>query len=976
MRQPIDPPDRTEGRSRAETTTFAEPSRRPARPSPAPLRRGANLGRYVVLDLLGEGGMGRVYSTYDPKLDRKVAVKLLNLRRQPSATGERRLLLEARALARLSHPNVITIYDVTAVDDRVLLAMEWIRGRTLKRWLDECARTHDEILTVFLQAGEGLAASHHAGLVHRDFKTSNVMVGDDGRVVVLDFGLARTTRGDDEGPVVDVDLIEHHDAPAGNALATDPTRTGAVVGTPIFMSPEQRAGEAVGPASDQYSFCVALHHALFGDYPTTTLPNRDRAPSRSGDTVPLHVERALQRGLEPKSADRYPTLRALLDDLSGRPQSRRRRARTVVIAACLGALSVLGLGGLRPSPPAPLCQSARDQLEKVWSDGDLDTLQRTFADSGVSFAEASWQATRSTLDSYGEQWIAQHTEVCEATHRRGEQSPELLDRRMACLDRRRQELGALVGLLAEGDPVVIRRAPRAALALSGLEACSDTEALLAPRLQQLAPEVRERVETLDEQLSHSKARHDAGRYREAFEIAQSVADEAEPFGAWPLIARAQLRLGIGHSALESPEPAARALERARLAAQVAGLPRVAAEALIREVRVVGYQQRRFDPAQRLARHAQALVEQLDQGLALAATLADFEGAVFLQQGEVERAAERHEVALAARRDLLGEHHAEVARTLARLGSVRRQQGRFSEALELFEEALAIQRSIYGEDHPVVAHALDQVGSAAFQRGEYERAQGLHQQALAIHRRLGPDRDSDPAVGHTLGHLANALSARGRSSEAIAHYHQALAIYEASYGPEHPNVAIILSNLGYESYAGGAGAEALAHYVRALEIQRQAYGPEHPSVAMTLFNRAGVELELLGMDAEAQRHYGQAIALWTETHGEDFYLLGSALLGQGQALLRLGQLEEGLRTLERAIAHLEGGGEEVTDLATARFALARTLGELGRDGARAQELAEAARDALIDRPDDRELLTAITRWIATSTEGPASSPRDF
>jgi adenylate cyclase len=243
------------------------------------------LGRYAVRELLGRGGMGEVYLAHDPDLDRLVAIKVIRARAERSPASRARFQREAQALARLSHPNVVTVYDVGSMGDTIYVAMERIVGPTLSAWLAERPRRITEIVEVFVQAGRGLAAAHDAGLVHRDFKPSNVMLGD--RVRVVDFGLARLDLSDpDHGTEEDV-----------LALEATVTAAGAVVGTPAYMAPEQRAGGKLDARADQFSFCVALEDAL-GDLP-----------------VGPAMQAVLERGLRHDPAGRFPSMHALLAEL-------------------------------------------------------------------------------------------------------------------------------------------------------------------------------------------------------------------------------------------------------------------------------------------------------------------------------------------------------------------------------------------------------------------------------------------------------------------------------------------------------------------------------------------------------------------------------------------------------------------------------------------------------------------------------------
>src|SRR5258708_23662444 len=237
--------------------------------------RGLSLGRYIVLNKLGRGGMGVVYAAYDPELDRKVAVKLLRAEadtKSNARAAQARLLREAQAMARLSHPNVISVHDVGALRTQVFIAMEFVEGKTLTRWLKEKPLTPREIVQTFLQAGKGLAAAHAAGLVHRDFKPDNVLIGNDGRIQLLDFGFARAV----EDVVGYAPTLPPQVVASGlstpRQLEARLTRSGAFLGTPAYMAPEQLLRTTIDARADPFSFCVALYEALYGKRPLSAQP--------------------------------------------------------------------------------------------------------------------------------------------------------------------------------------------------------------------------------------------------------------------------------------------------------------------------------------------------------------------------------------------------------------------------------------------------------------------------------------------------------------------------------------------------------------------------------------------------------------------------------------------------------------------------------------------------------------------------------
>ncbi|HSS03266.1 MAG TPA: protein kinase, partial [Kofleriaceae bacterium] len=253
------------------------------------LEPGARFGRYLVLDWLGAGGMGVVYSAHDSELNRRIALKVLRNDSIDRLPIRDLLLAEAQAMAQLAHPNVVTVFEVGSVDDRVFLAMELIEGQTLAGWLRAASRKPSETLAMFVAAGRGLAAAHAAGLIHRDFKPENVLVGNDGRVCVTDFGLARAAPTRTDAAARD---------PSAPAAAGTP-QTG-LVGTLAYMAPEQYLGRSVDARADQFSFAVGLYEALYGERPYASPPVSGAPPVVSPPPVrgvPVALRPVLLRAL-------------------------------------------------------------------------------------------------------------------------------------------------------------------------------------------------------------------------------------------------------------------------------------------------------------------------------------------------------------------------------------------------------------------------------------------------------------------------------------------------------------------------------------------------------------------------------------------------------------------------------------------------------------------------------------------------------
>jgi predicted Ser/Thr protein kinase len=348
------------------TLVSAEPDAKTARTLP----RGTNLARYVVLDPIGRGGMGVVYSAYDPELDRKVALKLMrsDLGTSVAGVGRSHLLAEAQAMARLSHPNIITVFDVGTWQEEVFFAMEFVRGQTLRTAQAAADVRPRRLLELYLAAGTGLAAAHTAGIIHRDFKPENVLVGDDGRVCVTDFGLARAAH--------DVDT--------------------KMAGTPAYMAPEQWRGAPADVRTDQYSFCVALHEAIYGSRPVRghVGPAPDTLPLRATARVPPLVGRVIARGLEPTPDSRWPSMEALVGAL--REARRPFRTRTLVAAAALLLLTaaVWGQHGLELLRVENQLTAAAQRLpELLRAQHDLIDLQANIGLRAEGVLDAFGQAS-------------------------------------------------------------------------------------------------------------------------------------------------------------------------------------------------------------------------------------------------------------------------------------------------------------------------------------------------------------------------------------------------------------------------------------------------------------------------------------------------------------------------------------------------------------------------------------------------------
>lgn len=871
-------------------------------PRPSP-RRGEVLGRYFILHELGRGGMGVVYAAYDPELDRKVALKLLHPDREREDRGQARLLREAQALARLSHPNVIHVYDAGAVGDRVFMAMEMVQGESLDEWLARETPPWRQVLAVYRAAGQGLAAAHAAGLVHRDFKPSNVLLGDDGRVRVVDFGVAR---------------------PADEAAAE---RSDLVMGTPRYMAPEVARGRAFDHRADQFSFCVALFESLYGIRPFggDTLPDvlrevlaaRVREVPRS--RVPSWVRRILLRGLSADPEARYPSLDALLAELGqDRAAQIRRRAAAAAVLLALTASGAALYTAQRSE--IRLCLDAGRKLAGVWDARRKEAVQHAFAASTRPYADDTWRSVERSLDAYTGAWTTMRKEACEATHRRGEQSAELLDLRIACLDRRLREVRALTRLFATGDPAVIERATQASLALPSLDECADPAALIAPVRPPTGEAARRALDQLNRRLADASSLRALGRY-EASRAAAAAGIAARP--AWPPLEAELLRArALAEDALGESETAEATLFQALAAAQRGRHDALATRIWTDLVWISGFQRKRFDEARRWARMAEASLARLGGPAENPEMDADLKG---------------------------------------HLGAVLDLQGEHERGLALLRQALATYEKTLGPEHPNVNRTLNRIGAAYYQAGRHAEALAIFQHSLErIRRQLGPNH---PTVAIRLGNLALALEGLGRYEEALRVQSDALTIEERALGPDHPRVAVTHGNLASLLMVLDHNEEALAHARRGLIIDRQ--NPETaPADLGVSYLIVADAMYRLGRYQWALDHNQQARELLAKSVGPHHPWTAKAEAGYGRILLAQGHPGEGAAALRRSLAAFQAAGEETVESADARFQLAQTLWKTGGDRAEALELAREAREWLLRHASHRKRdLAGIEDWLA-------------
>ena len=928
----------------------------------------AKIGRFVVLRKLGEGGMGVVYSAYDEQLERKVAIKLLRgeFRGQQHSVGQARLLREAQSMAKLSHPNVAQVYEVDRFGEAVFIAMEFISGGSMKEWLQREERPWRTVLAAYLQAGQGLAAAHRAGIVHRDFKPDNVLVGEDGRVRVVDFGLARHDDAE-EAPLTS----------ETSASRSDLTQVGSFIGTPAYMAPEQLLREPADALSDQFSFCVALFEGLYGYRPFkgATTPEISKAvlqderldPPRDTE-VPGWVHSALVRGLSIEPARRFATIDALLQILSADPDRARRR-RLGIAAAVAAVVLFASAGGYAAyaiqARNAATCSAAREQLAGVWDNPVAARVRGALSATGVAYAGDVAARVDQRLAAYADAWVDMRTAACES-HQRGEQSDSLYDLRMTCLDGRKTSLRALVDVLSAADAAVLEKAVQAADQLPPLSRCADTRALLAQSPPPDDPAVARAVDDLRTRLAGARAKFDVGQYKATRAAVEPLRAEAEGLGHAPTLAAVLHLAGQVDDALGEYAQAEQTLLHAAATADRAGDDDTRAFATIDLVRVVGVRQARFDEGLHLAELARGAAGRLPDGQPAEALLEGRLGDLSLQRGDLDRAEQHIARAIDLRVQLQGETSAPVAKAVGARASLQYLRGDYDGALAEYRRALAIYEQAYGPNHPALGDVLNNIGAAELTLSRFGDAKATFTRTLALLR--GAYGDSHPALATVYSNLGMIDQLEARFVESQRSFQQAQAIYETHLPPHHPSLGDCLREQGSTHVFAGDHAAAEQAFTRALAVYERTLEPGHVKIVQALTGLARAQLGG-GRPAEAEATLHRALGGHAHDTADPTHALPLAVLGH--VLLAAGRDREAVGHLERALALMPTSPVAVPyEVAEAQFALARALARLGpADLARARELADQARTTLLGAGATfRGAVAEIDVWLTRSRAG--------
>ena len=829
----------------------------------AQLRRGDTLGRYVVLDRLGVGGMGEVFAAYDPQLDRKIAVKLLRwgIDGSYSSAAAERLVREAKAMARLSHRNVITVHDVGTHEGRVFVAMEFLDGGTLADWLRRGPYPWPTVVEQYLAAGAGLAAAHAHGLVHRDFKPANVLLGSDGCVRVADFGLARGARDSSPEPrlvvIPGADASETGGGSGHGSLGEPLTRTGVMLGTPAYMAPEQYDGTAVDARADQFSFCVALYEALYGERPfgddnpharmLAVMAGHLREPP-VGSSVPGWLRRVVLRGLAHDPQQRWPDMDALLRELRRDPARRRRRRLLTGGFGCGLILAGIGFGrhmSAESTEPA-VCVGAEAALGEAYDASDRAALEQRFAALGATAAAGELLGA---LDRWAQDWRDAWLEACQATRVRGDQSEDLLDRRMACLDLRRSQLTALVDTMATADQDMAGRGLELLGALDPLAPCSDRATLLRQVPLPREPERVAAIQAAQSGLEQVRLLQLAGRPRSAASLLAEQRPLVEAADHGPLTAIYLAAEGWQMLREDRPAEAERLLRRAFNTAISIGDDSLA-RAIARRMAAAGKDEpeRARDSLDWLELAAALAIREGSDDSVLAqlalvrsqilVSLGDHEGARTAAEEALERLTRAEPEGTS-----IGSAHYQLAITEVELGD------RAAALADLDHAEHAWGREL-SPDHQNFLAARSLRGRIARDTGDLATARASFEAVLAIKRQnYGPDGGETLTTELELAHTLAALDEPAALERALALARHVVEQRRQKLAAKSSRIGEAVLELAVIELRAGQLEPAAEHLAEAEAILRAAFDHDHPRLAALAHVRDELERAAVGDDVD-------------------------------------------------------------------------------------------------------------------------------
>ena len=911
------------------------------------------LGRFELGARRGAGAMGVVYEALDPDLDRKVALKVLRSSALDPC-GVDRFVLEARALAKLRHPNVVTVYEVGTDGEDRFIVMDLVQGETLRDWM-ETPRDWRAVVRMFIGAGRGLQAAHDAGLVHRDFKPDNVLVEDE-LPRVVDFGLAA---GADD-PLTSTTRLELEES----AERARYTQTGAFVGTPVYMAPEQARGEAT-PAADQYAFCVALFEALEGRRPhadaeaaglDALLVAREEAlPPGLPANAPRWLRKVIARGLSPDPAERWRSINDLLLALA-RVDGRRGRTTAVVAGGLVLTTAAVSAGSLSQDTATRPCAAVDTHLEDTWSPTRRAELQEAFAQTQLPYAAETWDRVAPRLDAYAEDWTEAAQRACVADLAAPDPAPPLNLARHRCIERRRSDFSSLLATFGDADVATVDRAIDAAAAMAPLSNCDDAS-LLREQLERgdrhrvAPPGLYERVASATVAFRIGDDVTALQQADEALQGAKAVADEELTAEALLIVSEVHLRAGRLEQAAASVVEAIEAAERL-------GDTRLRARTRLQLLSTLT-DRGEFEAGSRQVRFIRASLLRLEDPPTMLLEHRLLEAWLAHRQGSVEQALElfRDTETLARSYETIDTNR--LGRVLAGQGMALAELGRYEESLAVQQRAVKLLAERLGTQTPRVIEARMGVATAMSNAGHtddaFEAAQSAVRDALRV---TGDDSVLTASCRAT---LATAYAAGGKLSEAEPLLRAATVVLERELGPDNAKTAYAWMNFGRVLVYLDKPVEAIEVLDHAAKIMSVTLPPSHTDFIYIHTNLAEAHLVLEHWQAAADAARRAETIVMRSFAGDNGRLVPIRVL-QATALRGAGELEASAEVLQAVLEGLAATTARPALIGEAEYELALTRMVQGKTVEATQRMKHAR--AAFEQEEIHKLrVAAIDTWLA-------------
>jgi serine/threonine-protein kinase len=838
---------------------------------------GQRVGHIMVVDTLGEGGMGTVYLGYDGTLERQVALKAIRSEYRLRAKAKARFLHEARVLSQLDHPNICTVYDFVEGEENDFLVLELIDGRSLRSAL-KSGLSWSESMDIATQLLDVMALVHGHGVVHRDLKPENIMLTPSGNIKVLDFGLARSLADDVQTtPVAATEKREREDA---NGCENDPvtavytglvkTDLGVVIGTAGYMSPEQARGEAATAASDMYSLGLVLQELFTGAPPyernlsaEILVDRATRGESVPAKGLPADLGQLIERLKSPAQGARPSALDAAerLSWIKNKPRRKRRRMLVAVIWAMLALLA----GGM--------------------------TVQWLRADREARRAEREAAAAREVSD-----FLVSVFEVADPTSTLGEtitareileQGAQKVERELAGEPDHLARLLDVIGSISAGLGLYDRAEPLLDRALIlRLELYEEPHPFILESRQHLAELCLrrgefERAVSLLEPVTTWE--HDDGLVvSPALGVLARAYMEQADFESAEIVLNDALRLAESELGADHPDTAVLLHSYAALMGEIG----------------------RQDEAEAPRRRALEILRRaLPANDPRIATSLNNLGNYLRIKGSYDEAAELLGEALAIREEVLGPDHPGVATTLNNLALTVKRQGEFERTEKLLLRSLEIREKSLGPDHPRVATAYQNLSTLYLDMGEFEKCEAASRRALEINELTrGPEH---PYTALNLTTLADVLRSRGSLDEAERMARRAVTVKERAHGPEHRRVASSVMVLGKVYADKGDFENAELHFLRALDIYEKAGGPDHPWLAPCLTYLGELYIDHGQLD-RAEPLLRRALTIREQAQGADHPSNVRVLLELARVHEARGESAEAEQCFQRALRSARSG----------------------------------------------------------------------